>query len=75
MPGPYSHRDFDCERASSGIFRVVGEAATAYLDADRVLTLLVEDATSAERSEEELTAAVHALAARHGMRKLGRPYG
>lgn len=69
MPGPYSNRAVDCERAiERDFFRVVQDSGTAYLDADRILMLLAEDATNAGWSEEELTAAVHALAARHGMR-------
>lgn len=75
MPGPYSHRDVDCERAiERDFFRVIQDSGTAYLDVDRLLTLLAEDATSAGWSEEELTAAVHALAARYGMQRLGRTH-
>jgi hypothetical protein len=75
MPGPYSHRAVDCERAiERDFFRVIQDSSTAYLDADRILMLLAEDATNAGWSEEELTAAVQALAAQHNMQRFGRTH-
>jgi hypothetical protein len=42
-------------------------STTPYVDLDRVLTEIAEEATTAGWSEEELTDAVLALAKRHGM--------
>lgn len=72
MPGAYSRRAEDCLHAvERDFFRIVGSAATAYIDVDRILGLLAEDATRAGWTEEEVTTAVHELARRHGMNKAG----
>lgn len=68
IPGPYSQRASDCEHAIERDFlKHAVEAKTPYLDLDAILSSIAEDATHAGWSEEELTAAVLALAKRHKM--------
>jgi hypothetical protein len=67
-PGPYSLRQQDCQSAIERDFlREMVNSTTPYVDLDRVLTEIAEEATTAGWSEEELTDAVLALAMRHGM--------
>jgi hypothetical protein len=68
MPGPYPQRDADCERAIERDFlRETVNWTTPYLDLDRVLSAVAEEATKAGWSEAELTDAVIRLAKRYRM--------
>ena len=67
-PGPYEHRSEDCQFAIERDFlREMVNSTTPYVDLDRVLTEIADDATKAGWSEEELTDAVLELAKRHKM--------
>lgn len=67
--GQYDGRQEDCERAIERDFlREMVNSTTPYVDLDRVLMAVAEDATRAGWSEHELTDAVISLARRHGMR-------
>jgi len=66
--GQYGGRGVDCEYAIERDFlRETVNATTPYVDLDRVLTAIAEDATRAGWSERELTDAVIRLATRYGM--------
>lgn len=72
IPGPYPHRAADCESAIERDFlRETVNWATPYIDLDRVLAAVAEDATKAGWSEAELTDAVINLARRYGMNRSG----
>ena len=72
-PGPYSHRAADCELAIERDFlREMVNRTTPYVDLDRVLMEIAEEATKAGWSEAELTDAVLNLAKRHKMWPKGR---
>ena len=65
-PGPYEFRQQDCQSAIERDFlREMVNSTTPYVDLNRVLTEIAEDATRAGWSEEELTEAVLVLAKRH----------
>lgn len=67
-PGPYALRQHDCQAAIERDFlREMVNRTTPYVDLDRVLSEIAEEATAAGWSEEELTDAVLALANRHQM--------
>lgn len=66
FPGLYENRQEDCQLAIERDFlREMVNSSTPYVDLDRVLTEIAEDATRAGWSEEELTEAVLVLAKRH----------
>ena len=67
-PGPYEGRSQDCQSAIERDFlREMVNSTTPYVDLDRVLTEIADEATAAGWSEQELTDAVLALAQRHKM--------
>lgn len=73
VPGPYAQRSADCESAIERDFlRETVNATTPYVDLDRVLSAIAEDATKAGWSEAELTDAVIRLARRYNMNYQGR---
>lgn len=68
FPRHYPDRAADCEHAiEREFFAHVVSSGTAYIDLDRVLAAIAEEATGAGWSEQELTDAVLALARRHAM--------
>lgn len=68
-PGPYTQRASDCELAIERDFlREMINRTTPYVDLDRVLTEIAEEATKAGWSEAELTDAVIGLATRYNMK-------
>ena len=68
-PGPYAHRSEDCERAIERDFlQEMVNVTTPYVDLDRVLTSIADEATKAGWTEREITDAVLRLAARYRMR-------
>jgi hypothetical protein len=68
MPGSYPQRAEDCERAIERDFlRETVNWTAPFLDLDRVLATVAEDATKAGWSEAELTDAVIRLAERYNM--------
>ena len=68
LPGSYSQRAADCEAAIERDFlRETVNASTPYVDLDRVLSAIAEDATGAGWSEAEVTDAVIRLAKRYRM--------
>ena len=68
-PGPYLQRATDCELAIERDFlRAIVNLTTPYVDLDRVLSDIADDATRAGWSEEEITDAVLRLAVRHRMK-------
>ena len=68
FPGPYAQRAADCEAAIERDFlRETVNWTTPYLDLDRVLSAIADDATRAGWSEAELTDAVIRLAQRYRM--------
>lgn len=69
VPGSYALRSADCESAIERDFlRETVNATTPYVDLDRVLSGVAEDATKAGWSEAEFTDAVIRLAQRYQMR-------
>lgn len=73
LPGPYPLRSQDCERATERDFlRETVNSTTPYVDLDRVLSAIADDATKAGWSEAELTEAVIRLANRYKMKPAGR---
>jgi hypothetical protein len=74
FPGPYPQRAADCESAiERDFFRELVNANAAYVDVDRILAALADDATRAGWWEEDLTSAVYALARRHNIRTAVQP--
>lgn len=74
-PGHYALRHHDCQAAIERDFlREMVNTTTPYVDLDRVLTEIAEEATAAGWSEEELTDAVLALAKRHKWGRRGRAF-
>jgi hypothetical protein len=72
-PGPYSHRATDCELAIERDFlREMVNRTTPYVDLDRVLSEIAEEATKAGWTEADLTDAVLNLAKRHKLWPTGR---
>lgn len=68
LPGQYASRQEDCERAIERDFlRETVNATTPYVDLDRVLSAVAEDATRAGWTEHEVTDAIINLAQRYGM--------
>ncbi|UVC12395.1 hypothetical protein IHQ71_30805 (plasmid) [Rhizobium sp. TH2] len=68
-PGPYINRALDCMAAIERDFlRETVNSTTPYVNLDRVLTEIAEDATRAGWSEQELTDAVLKLALRYNMK-------
>jgi hypothetical protein len=68
FPGRYAQRAADCQAAIERDFlRGMVNSSTPYVDLDRVLSDIAEDATRAGWSEEELTDAVLVLARRYRM--------
>lgn len=68
FPGQYAQRAADCESAIERDFlRELVNAGTSFIDIDRVLAAIAEDATRAGWSEEDLTEAVLSLANRYHM--------
>lgn len=66
--GWYEERARDCERAIERDFlREMVNVTTPYVDLDRVLSSIADDATRAGWTEQELTDAVLRLAQRHRM--------
>jgi hypothetical protein len=69
ISGPYLERATDCEFAIERDFlRETVNATTHFLDLDRVLTEIAEDAMRVGWSEQELTDAVLRLAVRYHMK-------
>jgi hypothetical protein len=67
--GWYPQRQVDCERAVERDFlREIVNISTPYVDLDRVLTGLAEDATKAGWTEGELTDSLISLAMRHNLK-------
>lgn len=70
IPGPYLHRLEDCVSAIERDFlRAMINVTTPYVDLDRVLSEIAEDAARAGWTEEDVTDAVLVLARRHNMQK------
>ena len=68
IPGPYPQRAADCENAIERDFlRETINWTAPYLDLDRVLDAVADEATKAGWSEAELTDAVIRLAKRYRM--------
>jgi hypothetical protein len=66
QPGWYEKRQLDCEHALERDFlREMVNVTTPYVDLDRVLNAMAEEATKAGWTERELTDAVLSLAKRH----------